>query len=489
MKYKAIIMAALLSFSLAACSKTEVKETAAAINYEEISKPEKIRVLATTIADPGDGFEKFTQSYKDYTGIDLEIELPDHNLYYERVNIAVASSNLADVVEVGGSYYPTYAHYGLLYDMSDLYDASPHKGSQTDKYAEALRVDGKLYGFPMMKGNGTITHVRKDWLERFNISEPKNYSEFINMLEKFKTITYTDPETGKTKNVAPVTASGIINTEYPYNLYLPEFYQGTNPDFYYSESEGKYVDGMLDVAMKDTLRRFKDAWDAQLIDPDIFTNKTSDCRNKFYAGQIGCFNYWSGSWTDVISENVALQTGGEVEVINPIEECMYIERSPLALVIPNFCENPEGVFKYFIDYSHDGGEGEILFSRGVEGQNWGYKDGKAVLFDVETATVAKMFYTPELSFTDIDDPIGFSDMTLNSLSVLENNSVLYPIPISTSTSTDMMPEIDTAKRDIVQRIITGELGVDEGINSYIAQVGEYSDEILEELNGGGDANE
>ncbi|MBR1736084.1 MAG: extracellular solute-binding protein [Firmicutes bacterium] len=491
MKRKLALFTLVLTAFLSGCSfsDNETSSENVSIDYANIEKPEKIRLLASTIVDPGDEFEQLIAAYKADTGITLEVIRPDHNVYYERVNVAVAGSNLYDVMEVGGAYYPTYSSYGLLYDMTDVYEASPQNNADTNKYADALRFNGRLYGFPMMKGNGTITHIRKDWLDRFSLSAPKNYAEFINMLEKFKTITYYDEETAEEKNMIPITAAGVINSEYPYNIYLPEFYQGANPDFYYDESSGKYVDGMLQPNMKDALARFKFAWEDGLLDEDIFTNKTSTCRDKLYSGKVGTFNYWAGSWTYLMSETVKEEVDGELIAVEPIAECKYIERSPLALVIPKFAENPEGIYKYFIDYTHDGGKGQLLFTRGVENQSWKIENGKGTLINAKPGSIAKLYYTPDLCFRDFGDPITFDPTVINSTKILEENSVLYPIPVATDTATDMLPEIDAVRRNVFEKVIKGEMTVDEGIDYYKEQMSEISDTVLSELNDGGDKNE
>ncbi|MBR1444467.1 MAG: hypothetical protein IJ583_13165, partial [Firmicutes bacterium] len=153
-----------------------------------------------------------------------------------------------------------------------------------------------------------------------------------------------------------------------------------------------------------------------------------------------------------------------------------------------FAENPEGIYKYFIDYTHDGGKGQLLFTRGVENQSWKIENGKGTLINAKPGSIAKLYYTPDLCFRDFGDPITFDPIVVNSTKILEDNSVLYPIPVATDTATDMLPEIDAVRRNVVEKVIKGEMTVDEGIDYYKEQMSEVSDTVLSELNGG-DKNE
>ena len=64
------------------------------------------------------------------------------------------------------------------------------------------------------------------------------------------------------------------------------------------------------------------------------------------------------------SDQLVLQ-GGQVTEVGA-----YIDRITPAWSITSACENPEGVFKYFIEAMQDGGDVQYLFTYGVEGKHW-----------------------------------------------------------------------------------------------------------------------
>lgn len=499
-KIASLLMVAVLITSLAACggkkistddvqetkqedtAKTE-KDSKGVEEKVEIEKPDKIQVMMTTILTEENGQKELIDKYKELTGIELEIIKPDHNQFYEKVNLAFASGDIPDVIELGGSNYTTYAVNNALWDMTDAWENSDLKASGIvkEQYVDALKVDGKLFGFPMAKGNGTITYVRKDWMDKLNLKVPTNYDEFLDMLRAF---TNDDPDGNGENDTYGITAAGLINGETPYDIYLREFYQDAKPDFYLKD--GKFVDGMSEPAMKEALQRMQDAYAEGLIDKEIVTNKTSTCRDKFYADQVGVFNYWAGYWN--VNLETSLQSAnpeGEVMPIPPIAETTYIERPPTAMVITNNAKNPEGIFKYLIEYSHDGDEGQMLFTRGVEDVHYKVTDGKVERLPY-MATPEKLFektfYAAELSITDFDDPIEFDERIINSLEIFEANSVIDPIPTTSEVIAANLPELNTLKSQVIAKAVVGEITVDEAIEQYESQGKVYIEAILADLN-------
>ena len=199
-------------------------------------KPAEISAMIDTTITFENGLQDVCDEYFNQTGIKLNIEKPDHNKYYEKVTLSFASGEPADIIEMGSTYYPDMAGAGALWDMTEAWDntTEPAKDIMQTEYVDALKIDGKLYGFPMAKGNGTITYVRQDWLDEAGLAAPTNYDEFLNMLRAFK---------NRGGGTIPYTAAGLINSETPYDIYLREFYQDATPDFIKDEATGQYIDG------------------------------------------------------------------------------------------------------------------------------------------------------------------------------------------------------------------------------------------------------
>ncbi len=507
-------------------------------------KPEKIVLISDTHLTEENRRDLFVEKYKELTGIELELEQPAHNQYYEKINLSFAGGKMPDAMEVGNTYYPNYANYGALFDMTECWEKSDLKNGKVkdfngdtvvvdEKYVDALKITrdvnkngtiedeerDRLYGFPMTRGNGTITYVRGDWLEKLGsegklgyshdanaaieykgeaieFSEgynkdfgkylqymPQNYDEFLKMLKAFK---------GMKDGAIPITAAGLINSEAPYDIYLREFYQDARPDFYIPEGSDQYVDGMTEPQMIDALNRMRDAFAEGLLDREIITNKTSTARNKFFESKVGCFNYWSGMWCKNLNRDLQKQDADGVAVpMPPIVETEYIERPPTALAVTTAAENPWGVYKWLCEYSHDGGEGQMLFSRGVEDTHysWTNKDNNEAVALTPPASpeskdlVEKAWYAPELSITSFPDPIVISDNIKSSLDLFSKTSRVNPVPKMTLNIADAMTEITAIRGEIVAKVVKGDMTAEEGVAEYKERAKNEIATMMKELNG------
>ncbi len=456
------------------------------VEDDSISKPEKITLMGTTIFGSmleQTTFQPIFDEYEARTGIKLSMTKPVHNEYYNQLALAFTSGNVPDVLEIGSSQYPEYAVQGALWDMTEAWENSELKASGVidEAFVEGAKIDGVLYGFPMARGNGTITYVRQDWLDNLGMDIPTNYDEFVEMLRAF---TEDDPDGNGIDDTYGLTAPGLINGETPYDIYLREFYQDAKPDFYNNGSE--WVDGMSEPAMIDALTRMQDAYAAGYIDREVITNKTSTCREKFYNGEVGVFNYWAGNWNVTLENNLtAANPDAKIVAIPPIAGVTYIERPSVVMSIYAGAENPEGIFEHLIAYSHDGGEGQLLFTRGVEGVSYDIVDGvytQRVDPENPDKLYEKTFYAPELSYTTFEDPFDFDSRLVTSLATFQAGSEIYPVPKSSDVAAMYLPDLIVIKNSAIADCVMGDLTPEEAIAKYESEGANMIEAILADYN-------
>lgn len=238
MKKSALLLLSIVLVSTAFAGGQQGSDSAPAAGGET-TKPESITLMVDgTFLVKENGEAVLEKGYEDLTGIDLIINHPAHNEYHAKVDLAFATGDAPDLMILGAKDYVNYVANGALYDLTDLYNNSKFKANIKDEgIFDALKVDGKLYGIPYQRGNGTITYVRGDWLEKLGMEPPKTYAEFIDMLRAFKN---NNPDGLSPDQVIPITAAGLVNSEYPMDIYLREFYQDATPD--YVKVDGKWVD-------------------------------------------------------------------------------------------------------------------------------------------------------------------------------------------------------------------------------------------------------
>ena len=499
----------LLAFSMVGCGKTQTTTSTApapstdttqeqnsndstepSSTPQEVTKPEKITMMVDgTFLDEASGQKEVVAAYKDFTGIDLEITTIDHNSYKDQLSLAFASGDVPDVVILSAEYYAAYANQGALADISSYWENSETKssGRMNESYIDSLYIDGGLYAFTAARGNGCLTYLRQDWLDKLGLNAPTTYDEYLNVLRAFVN---DDPDGNGKNDTMGVTAAGIMSGEAPFTNYLPEFWQDAYPDFY-QKADGTWVDGFSEEATANALQRLKDAYSEGLIDMEVTTNKTSSCRDKYYAGQVGAFTYWAGKWAATIDDNLkAVNPDGSIIGIEPIKELgQYIERQSPVIAITNKCENPEGVFKYLFEVMVDGDKGQTIFNYGAEGTHYTLDGGKMTQLpdpEVPTSKFTSIFVDPLIGISSWTngDPTADSRNPLVSESnnIFMTNSKVAPVIVSNDTMSNYSATLLDIRTVIVTDVVTGDLTVEQGMASYKDQSSAMVDEILASLN-------
>ena len=492
LKRSSLLLAALMMLSAAGCSNNAASNNTVANNNNNggntaSEKPAKITAMVD-IMDVSDenGRAEVTAKYKELTGIELEIIQPVHNQYYEKVNLAFASGDLPDVIELApsdNSAFLTYSSQGALVDITSMVEGSEILAKANQTLVNGMKVDGKLYGFPNDLGNGTVTLVRKDWLDNVGAKVPTNYNEYLDMLRKF---TFNDPDKNGQNDTKGVTGAGLDNITDNYR-YILDFMQDAVPGF--TKKNGKWVDGFQEPEMKAAMERIVAAYKEGLIDQDIITNKTSTAREKVINGEVGVISYWAGTWNlNLQQKTEKIDPNAKIVTIPAIQEVSYINRVPAAYCITAACENPEAAFKYFIEFAHDGGEGQMLFTYGVEGLTYEIKDGKGAMLPQKVdpnTKFKKTFLDPSIPVIAFEKEVFAVDPLIKESSqIFQSKMVQAQMPAITDTYIKMNADIIEARSTTFSKILLGEYTIEEGLAQYAKKVKEElkMDTILQEMN-------
>ncbi|NLF20314.1 MAG: extracellular solute-binding protein, partial [Clostridiaceae bacterium] len=426
----------------------------------------------------------------------------DHDAYYDVLGQTFASGELPDVVLLGSTYYAGYAGEDVLWDMTEVFENSDFNASgrlKAPDVIEGVKIDGKLFGMPVTRGNGCVTYVKQDWLDAVGMEAPTTYAEYLAMLEAFTT---GDPDgNGVNGDTYGVSSAGIIGKESPFVNYLPEFYQDAYPSFYQKE-DGTWADGFLDPNMEAALLRLREVYEKGYLDKESLTNGTKDCRNKYYEDKFGVFTYWAGKWNTNLKVNLeANDLSGELVALEPIAELdAYIERTPPVWTITAAAENPEGVFKYFFDSMFDGDKVQTLWTYGVKGIHWDdkaetvventYAEGEFHM--LESLEIPGTQYTtahidPLLSigsFTGSDPGAAqIAAEATNSQTVFNENSVQAKIVVATDEMSQYNGDLTTLKNEIVANVVTQGADFAAEMARFEKEGGKsWSDMIVESLN-------
>ncbi|MCI1981741.1 MAG: extracellular solute-binding protein [Oscillospiraceae bacterium] len=469
----------------AAPSETQsaASEGSTAKSSETVEKPKQITaMLDAGIVKTADGQKQFCEEFKKETGIELKVTQPNHNEYIQKVKMSFASGDIPDIVEINNDNMVQFANNGALYDISDLVKNSEvFQNIMTDPQSkntfESVKVNGKLYACPAEKGTGVVSYIRKDLLDKANLKIPTTYDEFITVLKAFAKMKTKDG-----KAIIPYTAPGLDPES---SNYLPQFYQKTTGRW--EQKDGKWIDGFTTDAMKDTLTKMQAAYKEGLLDKEIVTNKTSTCRDKWYAGQVGVFSYWAGNWAINLTDKLKATTpDAEVVAMPAIEGTHYTRRIPQTLAITAKTKNPKGIFKYFFEYIHDGKDGTMLWTHGVKDVHYKADNGKyeplpslsdpSVKF---TRAVVDLGMNLEPNFKD---PFTIDDRITTSNKILSDAEQTTPLCPPSESYYKNGGTLQTLRSQITANIVIQGKSVDDGISQYKSQAGAKVEQILKEFN-------
>lgn len=454
--------------------ETKKEEKKEEVQEEQVAKPDRIKFMTNVGVKEEDKAEEWNKEFTKLTGIEIDLQNVSGKEYYQKLELSFASGDTPDVFLVGDGKLPIYAGQGALVDLTEWIENSEILKAIDPVILDSIKIDNKIYGIPLENGGGPVTYVRQDWLDQLGLQVPTNYTEFIDMLRGFKSI---DP------TLIPFTSPGLAGES---ELYLREFYQDASPSFV--QKDGKWVDGMTEESMVGALTRMREAYAEGLIDMEVVTNTTSACRDKWYAGQVGAFTYWAGNW------NVSLETRvqdnvptAKVTAIPAIAEANYIKRVPAVVSISKLSKNPEAVFKYFVEYMQDGGEGSTLFQYGVEGIHYS-QSGSAITSLPKPSkpeeVMEKAYISPVLTVSPVKGTTHEVDERINtSLDILNKDGVQAQIIPLSDTLTRINADLTATREKTLASIVMGEVTVEEGLANYAKEVANLGiDQVIAELN-------
>lgn len=466
-----------------AASSTASSEASSAAGSEApaektVEKPDTISWWTHDGLNEENGSEQWFAEFEKFTGIHLDHQFIPNNEYYDKLKLAFASDEVPEVFDLNGANLALYASQGAIYDLTDLLKASELYDKVDPAIWEAISINGRIYSIPKEMPSAAVTYVRGDWLERLGMKAPTNYEEFLDMIRRFKE-EIPECEIG-------LTAPGVKS-----EMNLPEFYQGAHYGF--AKVDGVWIDGFAQENMAEAMQRMQDAYKEGLLDMEIITNTTSTCRDAWYEGKVGVFNYWSGKWGGTLQDRlVANNEGAVAQPIQPIAEADYLFATMGGLCISSKVsdEKAEQIFKYFFEYMHDGGEGQVLFQSGVEGVHW-EQDGSNVkplpnLADPSAVTTS-VWITPWLAISPLevtDKNTETSDAVKNSLAITDAKAHQVAVTPVSETLNKITSDLELEKADILAKVVMGEMTVEQGVAAYKEVAEELNvEQVLKELNG------
>ncbi|MBE5038629.1 extracellular solute-binding protein [Subdoligranulum sp. DSM 109015] len=293
MKWTAAAMAAVMAFSLTACSGgTDSGSTSQASGTAETSSGEKVTIKFANYALLEDAYTEFWEGVK--TG--FEAENPDITIewvtapYADIVSTVTTMAGGGDKVDMifgEGTWTSSLVDSGLIIPVTDVLSQEYLDGFYENSL-EASMVDGEIYTLPMYM-SPFILYYNTDILQKAGVeSVPTTYDELLAACEKISGMTTEDGNAiypfGQTTASVAISGSAINSMIFNFG------------------GEVLTADGQLSIdndGFKQTFEMLKQL-DEKGYTPE--NCKLKDLRNLFALGQLAM--YYDQSWGISGVENI-----------------------------------------------------------------------------------------------------------------------------------------------------------------------------------------
>ncbi len=457
-------------------------------------------------------------------------EANDGDDYEQKVSMAIVSGEIPDIMVVGD--YATLKQLyenDLITDLTEVYEncASDKIKEIYDSYdgvcLETATFDGKLMGLPTTEishGPG-ILWLRKDWMDKCNLAEPKTMEDIYNILQQFLVQDPGGNGEGQTAGLVidPEIAGNSGGSYMPNNIFT---LYGAYPKQWIDDGSGNAVYGSVQPQMKEALEQLSKMYSEGLIDKQFVTRTGDDRKGLLNSGKSGAFfgNWW-GAWevADSMSLNKEAEwvpyicpvgSDGKVTMFSGNPNSSYVvvrkefEHPELVMKIASmqfdysrYQEKDEEAYKELTDYGELNAGGSILAT------NIDYYDGfprssKLVVDALESGDISQLNrndlttylnskkYLESLENGEESTSSGWA--SYNSMlcaSLVAETEVNRVMPVffgSTQSMALKWPTLEKMEQEMLLKIITGEKPVDyfdEFVETWNKTGGE---QITEEVN-------
>lgn len=307
----------------------------------------------------------------------------------EQFNLMIASGDMPDIAG-GDNLKDNFIRYGMegaFIPLNKLIEQhAPNLKAFFKSHPDVLRSitapDGNIYYIPYVP-DGVIARgwfIRKDWLDKLKLKEPKNIDELYTVLKAFRE---KDPNGNGKKDEVP-----FLDKE-PEQVYrLVNFWgcrsTGSDASLDFFVENGKIKHPFAEPCFKTGIKNIAKWYKEGLIDAEIFTRKNR-AREQLFGNNLGGMTFdWFASTYQFNSTLEKTVPGFNIQAILPpadVNGKVWLENSraqvrPDGWAITYVNKHPVETIKLF-DFMFTR-KGRDLTNFGVPGLTFDYKNGKAV---------------------------------------------------------------------------------------------------------------
>lgn len=389
MKFKisaVLSMAAAGSLLLSACGSNEESASSpssaasdAPASSASASAGGKLVILSGNVGGKTpEGNEQFAKELGGKLGLSVTLDKPASD-YDQKVLTALGSGAKYDLIEVSDlAKLNTFISQGVVTDLTDFVQSSPVLSDPTviptAEWDQLKGPDGKIYGVFSKFQGATMPIVRKDWLTKLNLQEPKTLDELYNVLKAFKE---DDPDGDGKTDTYGLSTSGLYD--------IQGIMSAAGLKYRYVMKDGKRTIPYASDAAIPMYEWFAKLVKEGIMDPNFITNDTAKMRNLFLTDRVGMITYWD-AWVGMFNSlkqqenpNTSFQAEGMASIPGPDGTILMRRGDPDFWIIPANAPHPDAAKKFLEFWNTQ--DGITLGSLGVEGLDYTVDNGVYTLTD------------------------------------------------------------------------------------------------------------
>ncbi|WP_078381969.1 extracellular solute-binding protein [Sutcliffiella halmapala] len=360
--YKSFILVLILTIFVSGCSSSNgTSDTVAA---DEKNSDQTLRILTNVVGGKNpEEHAMFEKEIERLTGIKVKMDKPPAD-YDQKLLATISSGEKYDLVYLTKPMLDILVDQGVLTDLTEEVIGSKILSDPTvvptEEWELVKTEDEKIYGIFNKFEGGTLPTVRKDWMEKLNLEEPKTLEDFYQVLKAFKE---EDPDGNGKDDTYGLSTAGLYD--------IQGFMSAAGVKYRYVVDESG--NRTIPYATEDAVPVYE--WFAKLykegiLDPNFATNDTGKMRELFLTDRVGMVTYWD-AWVGLFN-NIAQTENPETEfeakgipgAVGEDGKIMLRRGDPSLWAIPVNAENP-GLAMDFLEFWHSE-EGNILGTLGIK---------------------------------------------------------------------------------------------------------------------------
>lgn len=225
-----------------------------------------------------------TQRLEEYTGVEIDFTWVPDASKTERLNAALASNSLADIVsltEINNTTVRSSLASGMFWDVEPYLEEFPNLAEISEDRLESSRIDGRIYGVPFLKPIARYgVLVRKDWLDNLGLDVPSTLEELAAVAQAF---TEDDPD----GNGADDTV-GFVERDESFNVGFRSLsgYFGADNWFTITDDD-EVMPSFMQPEYKEAMEWFRNIYDNGWMNSDFAVMAKNDQKNYIVQGRGG----------------------------------------------------------------------------------------------------------------------------------------------------------------------------------------------------------